>query len=144
MTNGSSLSGLLTSICHCSLVIGHLSFLIRPKIRFGCSWAAPFESVSRCRWYYSCMRKEESWGLGLAVAVLAVAVYLALRPPLFNYDGYVYRLQAFSPFQDENLNPHHLLWHPLQAGLLKISESIGRPTTAPFQIFGLAINCLTL
>ncbi len=90
------------------------------------------------------MRKEESWGLGLAVAVLAGAVYLALRPPLFNYDGYVYRLQAFSPFQDDNLNPHHLLWHPLQAGLLKISESIGHPTTAPFQIFGLAINCLTL
>src|SRR5437667_4804751 len=26
MTNGSSLSGLLTSICHCSFVIGHLSF----------------------------------------------------------------------------------------------------------------------
>src|SRR5436309_14567372 len=26
MTNGSSLSGLLTSICHFSLVIGHLSF----------------------------------------------------------------------------------------------------------------------
>src|SRR2546428_6497421 len=87
----------------------YLSFLIRPKIRFGCGWAAPCESVSRCRWYDSWMRKEESWGLGLAVAVLLGAVYLAFRPPLFHFNGPPYLPLGSFSFPDDNLHPPHLL-----------------------------------
>jgi hypothetical protein len=80
----------------------------------------------------------------LATAALAGGVYVALRPPLFNFDGYVYRLYAFGPFTPDNLNPHHLLWYPLQRALLGLSQWLGHPTAAPFQLFGILVSCVAL
>jgi hypothetical protein len=38
--------------------------------------------------------------------------YVWISPPLFNYDGYIYRLQGLTPLQE--INQTHLLWIPLQ------------------------------
>jgi len=38
--------------------------------------------------------RAASWTTGLALSLLAGILYLKLRPPLFNYDGYLYRLAA--------------------------------------------------
>ena len=85
-----------------------------------------------------------TWLPGLAISAFAGVVYLALRPPLFNYDGYVYRLQALDFFRAEHLNPHHLLWYPVQIALVKLTELAAVHSTVPFQIFGILVNAFTL
>ncbi len=80
-------------------------------------------------------------------AILALSiglVYVLLRPPLFNYDGYVYRLEALEPFNGSMFNPHHLLWYPAQILVTKVAEALGVPTTVPFQLFGIVLNIATL
>ena len=63
-----------------------------------------------------------AWKQGTALATAAAvfvsvsSIYLLLRPPLYNYDGYLDRLQALEPVQSVNLNPHHLLWYPIRKG----------------------------
>ncbi len=79
----------------------------------------------------------------LLVAACAV-VYFALRPPLFDFDGYMYRLYALLPSRFYNINPQHLLWDPVQILLVSVARLVGRPTTVPFQIFGILVNCTTL
>ncbi len=86
----------------------------------------------------------KTWVPGLVIAALAGTVYLALRPPLFNYDGYVYRLQALDSFQPQHLNPHHLLWYPVQSLLVKLTDFFGLRGTIPFQVFGILVNTCTL
>ena len=41
--------------------------------------------------------RAASWTTGLALSLLAGILYLKLRSPLFNYDGYLYRLVAIGP-----------------------------------------------
>ena len=81
---------------------------------------------------------------GAVLAAACVAVYIALRPPLFDFDGYMYRLYALLPNRFDNVNPHHLLWNSVQIALAGVTRIIGRPTTVPFQIFGILVNCTTL
>ena len=83
------------------------------------------------------------WIRGAAVVLCVAAVYLVLRPPLYHFDGVVYRLKAFGPFEP-SVNPHHLLWHPLQVGLLKAATMAGNSGTLPFQLFGISVNCLKI
>jgi hypothetical protein len=88
------------------------------------------------------------WSAALATAsvvfVLVLSVYLLMRPPLFNYDGYLYRLEALQPAEGVNINPHHLLWYPIQKAIAAVTSAIGSPSTEAFQFFGIFINSLTL
>ena len=44
----------------------------------------------------------------------------------------------------QNVNPHHILWNPIQIGLATIARASGFPTTIPFQLFGILISSATL
>jgi hypothetical protein len=79
-----------------------------------------------------------------AVFVPVLSIYLLLRPPLFNYDGYVYRLQALGPAQGDNINPHHLLWYPIQKAIAVVTSAVGSPSAEAFQLFGILINSFSL
>jgi len=80
----------------------------------------------------------------LVLLVLLLSTYLLLRPPLFNYDGYVYRLEALQPAQGDCINPHHLLWYPIQRAIAKVASMAGSPTPESFQLFGIAVNSIAL
>jgi hypothetical protein len=88
------------------------------------------------------------WGAAQAAASVAFAsvlsVYLLLRPPLYNYDGYIYRFEALLPAQGSYINPHHLLWYPLQRAIAAVTSAAAAPSPEAFQLFGIFINCLTL
>jgi len=73
--------------------------------------------------------RHRAWAPGVLVALGCGAVYLILRPPLYDFDGYMYRLYAVLPNRLWNSNPHHLLWNWVQIILSRIAERIGHPTT---------------
>jgi hypothetical protein len=79
-----------------------------------------------------------------AVFVAVLSIYLLLRPPLFNYDGYIYRLKALGPPQGDNVNPHHLLWYPIQKAIAEVTSAVGSPSPEAFQLFGIFINSFSL
>ena len=85
-----------------------------------------------------------NWFVAISVAVVCGVVYLVLRPPLYDFDGYMFRLYSLLPSRVSNSNPHHLLWNTVQILLSECAASLGQPTTVPFQIFGILVNCLTL
>ena len=89
-----------------------------------------------------------AWSAALAIASLAfvtmVSVYLLMRPPLYNFDGYSYRLEALQPVDASNINPHHLLWYPVQRAIAAITTALGSPSTEAFQISGIFIISLSL
>jgi hypothetical protein len=80
----------------------------------------------------------------LAVFVSILSIYLLLRPPLFNYDGYTYRLQALQPAEGGFINPHHLLWYPIQRVIAEVGSAVGSPSPEVFQLFGVLINSVSL
>jgi hypothetical protein len=84
------------------------------------------------------------WGLGVTIAVGYSLVYLLLRPPLFDYDGYMYRLWALAPGAWYNANPHHVLWNAVQMAFANVAGGVGPPTTAAFQVAGIVVGCLAL
>jgi hypothetical protein len=67
-----------------------------------------------------------------------------MRPPLFNYDGYIYRLAALQPADGANINPHHLLWYPVQRAFARVASALGSPSTEAFQVFGIFVNSSAL
>ncbi|MGD1105015.1 MAG: hypothetical protein ABSA59_23460 [Terriglobia bacterium] len=91
-----------------------------------------------------------AWGRGPALATAAAvfvsvsSIYLLLRPPLFNYDGYIYRLQALGPAQGVYINPHHLLWYPIQKAIAEVTSAVASPSPEAFQLFGILINAFSL
>ena len=78
------------------------------------------------------------------LAILCGAIYLALRPPLFDNDGYRDRIYGLQPHWFYNFNPHHLLWIPGQALIARIATGLGDPTTVPFQLVGILASTITL
>ncbi len=80
----------------------------------------------------------------ILLAASAAAVYVLLRPPLFNFDGYLNRLSGLAPLNLDVINPHHLLWYPLEILLARTFSVLGKPSPAAFQFFGIAVNCITL
>ncbi len=82
--------------------------------------------------------------LALLVFVVVLAINLALRPPLYNYDGYIYRTQALAPVESDDFSPHHLLWFPIQKALAGVLSAIGSTSPAAFQLFDIFINSLSL
>jgi hypothetical protein len=78
------------------------------------------------------------------VFIAVLSVYLLLRPPLYNYDGYLYRLQALGPVEGDNFNPHHLLWYPVQKAIAEVTSAVGSPSPEAFQIFGILITSFSL
>jgi len=88
--------------------------------------------------------QSSNWIVATSLAVGCGVVYLLLRPPLYDFDGYMFRLYALLPSRFSNSNPHHLLWNTVQILLTACAASLGEPNTVPFQIFGILVNCLTL
>jgi hypothetical protein len=90
-------------------------------------------------------RKDaKAWAAAISLAISAGVIYVSLRPPLYDFDGYLNRLRGFSPFRAGNFNQHHLLWYPLEILLVKCLSVFGWPSPAAFQSFGIAVNCFTL
>jgi 4-amino-4-deoxy-L-arabinose transferase-like glycosyltransferase len=91
------------------------------------------------------MRNDlQDWAGGALIAVAMGLVYFAVRPPLFDLDGYQYYLAGLGPEAFHNVNPHHLLWIPIQMLLLTVADWLGYKTRVPFEIFGILVNCATL
>src|SRR5579864_7141782 len=86
----------------------------------------------------------QNWAPGALIAAAIGLLYLAVRPPLFDSDGYVYRLVMLGPDRLEYMDHAHLLWEPLQILMVAIARPFGNPTIFPFQIFGILVNCATL
>ena len=80
----------------------------------------------------------------LAVFVSVLSIYLLLRPPLFDYDGYFYRLQALQPAEGGFINPHHLLWYPIQKAISEVASAVGSSSPEVFQLFGIIVNAVSL
>ena len=80
---------------------------------------------------------------GAAVFVGVLSIYLLLRPPLFDYDGYLNRLEGLGPARGANINPHHLMWYPIQMAIAAATSAWGSPPGA-FQWVGIIINSLAL
>src|SRR5215469_16997277 len=94
--------------------------------------------------YFDARRGHVQWIPGAFIAIACGAIYFALRPPLFDNDGYRDRLYALNPGWVNNTNPHHLLWNFIQAYIGSIGAAVGCPTTVPFQVVGIVAACLTL
>jgi hypothetical protein len=88
--------------------------------------------------------EKNAWITGAVLASFAGAVYLLVRPPLFNFDGYLHYLDALAPFRGDHVNPHHLLWYPAQVLLGNALALFGRPSSVAFQVFGVLAGCATL
>jgi hypothetical protein len=86
----------------------------------------------------------QNWAPGALIAAAMGLLYLAVRPPLFDIDGFPDRLDALDPEAISNTLPNHILWIPLQMALASFSRWIGHPTTIPFQVIGIILNCTTL
>jgi hypothetical protein len=63
--------------------------------------------------------------------------YIFISPPLFNYDGYTYRLQGLAPLQ--NINQTHLIWVPFQWMLWQVSYLFHMTSTRFFQLVSMLI-----
>ena len=88
--------------------------------------------------------RNREWILAGILAALCGAIYLAVRPPLFDNDGYRDRIYGMQPHGFYNFNPHHLLWIPAQAMFARLAASLGAPTTVPFQLIGILASTATL
>jgi hypothetical protein len=84
------------------------------------------------------------WIFGGAIAAGCLLTYLILRPPLFDYDGYMYRLWATTPQAWDNANPHHVLWNVWQMAIANLAYSLRHPTTVTFQVIGIFTGCAVL
>ncbi len=87
---------------------------------------------------------RRQWVLAALIGLVLAVMYLALRPPLYDIDGFPDRLDALGPDAISNLQPNHLLWIPFQITLVKLSSWIGYPNTVPFQVVGILINSSVL
>lgn len=81
---------------------------------------------------------------GALIAVACGAIYLALRPALFDFDGYTFRMYASQPEPFYNVNAHHLLWNTIQIALVGVTSALFHSSEIPFQIVGILLNCVTL
>jgi hypothetical protein len=86
----------------------------------------------------------KDWAEGLLIAAGIGIIYLAVRPPLFDLDGYGYRLSMLGADRLESMDHLHLLWEPMQMLMLAITQVLGSTSTVPFQVFGILVNCATL
>ena len=121
--------------------------LIAPDILTAASKGISFAVVDRVSVNASpriTARSLPDWLCGMILAGAACAVYLAVRPPLYDIDGYPDWLDAIGPDAFSNFQPHHLLWQPVQVALVSASAALGYPTSYPFQLFGIIVNCATL
>src|SRR5208337_611584 len=98
---------------------------------------ATSERPSQLNWMHSILP-------GVVISIACGAIYLASRPPLFDYDGYMYRFYAMQPDPWQNTNPHHILWNPIQILIAASAALIGYPSTIVFQVVGILIGCTTL
>jgi len=69
--------------------------------------------------------------------LIFTAFYFFLSPPLFNYDGYLYRLQGLASLQ--NINQTHLIWIPFQWGLWQLSYLLHTESARFFQAISILI-----
>jgi hypothetical protein len=88
--------------------------------------------------------QRAAWAVAAALIALIFFTYLLLRPPLFHHDGYLYRLVALKPFQGRWINPHHLLWYPIEIVLAQVTSRFGFASTEAFQVFGILLQCCSV
>jgi len=74
------------------------------------------------------LKAQRLWGGALLVLVL---IYFFISPPLFNYDGYLYRLQGLAPLSD--INHTHLLWVPIQWLIWQLGYALHQTSPRFFQ-----------
>ncbi|HYB90281.1 MAG TPA: hypothetical protein VEC38_04470 [Candidatus Binataceae bacterium] len=94
--------------------------------------------------YHEPARSARPWVPAAATALAALSLYLALRPPLYDIDGFPDRLAALEPEAIYDILPNHLVWRPLLMALVTVSSWFGYSDTVPLQLFGILINCAVL
>jgi hypothetical protein len=75
---------------------------------------------------------------------VVLAVYGALRPPLYNFDGYSAQLQALQPLDAGNINPHHLAWYPFERVVGAGLAAAGVSSPEAFQWVGILVMAASL
>ena len=86
----------------------------------------------------SCHRMRKYLG---GAVFLFMLFYYAVSPPLFNYDGYIYRLQGLTPLQ--SINQTHLVWVPIQWVFWQLGNALHCPSTRFFQALSMTILAFT-
>jgi hypothetical protein len=90
-------------------------------------------------------KRALSFALAGLIALACTIVYFAFRPPLFDADGYLYRLEALSPDRFFNAVPQHLIWNLIEILISQVAAVFGySASTVPFQVVGIVFNCATL
>jgi len=98
---------------------------------------ATSELPSQFHWLYGALPAG-------VISITCGLIYLVSRPPLFDYDGYMYRFYAMQPEPWQNTNPHHILWNPIQILIAASARLVVDPSTMVFQVVGIFIACLAL
>src|ERR1700716_1507620 len=89
--------------------------------------------------------RANPFALATLIALTCTVVYFTFRPPLFDADGYLYRLAALAPYRFFNVVPQHLIWNLIEILISHVSYFLEYSTsTVPFQVFGIVLNCITL
>jgi hypothetical protein len=78
--------------------------------------------------------------LSIALFGLLAILGIVLSPPLWDFDGYMFRLFGQAPV--DNLNAPHLIWAPFQALLWVVFGWFGLSGTVPFQVVGILFTAL--
>lgn len=84
------------------------------------------------------------WAPGAVLAIASGILYFAVRPPMFDSDGYGDLLAALEPDRLASIDPLHLLTMPTQIILVSIAGANPYPSMAPFQVTGIVLSCATL
>lgn len=84
------------------------------------------------------------WVPGAIVAFISATVYLSLRPPIYDSDGYGDLISALSPHPIEAADPAHLLSIPIQMGMVALTGAHPYAPTEPFQVLGIVLTCFAL
>jgi hypothetical protein len=88
-------------------------------------------------------RRLELW-LPAALAAGSAILYLLLRPPMYDNDGYSNLLAALGSHPIEAADALHLLSAPISAGVVSLTGAHPYAPELPFQLLGIALCAISL
>jgi len=88
-------------------------------------------------------RRLEFW-LPAALAAASAIMYLLLRPPMYDNDGYSNLLAALSSHPIEAADALHLLYAPISAGVVSLTGAHPYAPELPFQLLGITLCAISL
>ena len=87
--------------------------------------------------------RYERW-LAAGVTIACASIYLALRPPIYDGDGYLDLIYAVGANRLDAVDPTHLLSIPIEIAMISVSGAHPYAPTIPFQVLGISLTCFAL